>query len=52
MQSKRLFLDNGAWDYKSTMSVEEYDSVINNCKPKYVVVPDKLGDIEATMNIV
>lgn len=47
-----IFMDNGAWDFKETMRVDKYVEVIEELKPKYVVLPDVIDDMKATKDLI
>lgn len=48
MENKGIFLDNGSWDYRGAMKVDDYIKVCKKMSCKWIVVPDVLGDMENT----
>lgn len=50
-KGKEVVLDNGAFEFGTSMPNEEYLEVINTLKPTTVVLPDKYGDGKASLNM-
>lgn len=52
-KNRNILLDNGAWvkDGGEAMDIKEYISIIKEVKPRRAIVPDKLGDYRASMDL-
>src|SRR3972149_2021707 len=50
-RGREIMLDNGAWEFGTTMEPKKYIQVINGLKPQYAVVPDVMKDSEMTLEV-
>ena len=53
-KTKGIFLDNGAWigDGGKAMDAEQYSDIVEDLRPTFAVVPDKLGSAVETKKLV
>ena len=48
---REIMLDNGAWEFKESMPVDEYLEIISLLEPKYAVIPDAYRDAKKSRDL-
>jgi queuine/archaeosine tRNA-ribosyltransferase len=50
-EGKAIYLDNSAFELKTSIEMDKYISIIREIKPQVIVVPDALGNIASTIKL-